>query len=263
MSPRRIALFLLLAALAPGCAALAKKPLTPAADINRKELAQFDPPPNERYYLILFGSESKPKAAKTTHTWATLVTATDVPGCPEPVLDVQTISWLPETLDIQPMRFRVEPGKNFDLDTTIGESLRTNQQLTRWGPYELWHGFAHRFRVQKEFLDSGRIGYQCSDSVGEAARTGNGSDCIHAVTDMDPEFGRTRYPLIFFGRSGTQNFVGRTMRAPAVIDPPKTHDWIVPRLGLDRYPITRGKYIGPVTPYSREAVIAVAERVGK
>ena len=259
--PRRLALFLL-ASLSPGCAALAKETPTPAAQINRKELAQVEPPPNERYYLLLFGSESKPKRAKTTHSWATLVTATEVPGG-EPHLDVQTISWLPATLDIKPLRFRIEPGKNFDLDTTIGESLRTDQEVTMWGPYEIWHGFAHRFKVQKAFLDTGAVGYQCIDSVGEAARTGRGSDCIHAVTDMDPEFGRTRYPLIFFGRSGTENFVRRAMKAPAIIDPPRTHDWIVPRIGLDRYPITRGKYDGPVTPYSREAVIRAAERAGK
>jgi hypothetical protein len=258
---RRLAFFLL-AALMPGCAALAKETPTPAAEIDRKELAQREPPPNQRYYAIIFGSESKPKRAKTTHTWATLVTATDVPGG-EPHLDVQTISWLPATLDIKPLRFTVEPGKNFDLDATIAESLRTKQEVTMWGPYEVWHGLAHRFRVQKEFLDSGVVGYQCIDSVGEAARTGLGSDCIHAVADMDPTVGRTRYPLIFFGRSASANIVRRLMKAPAIIDPPKTHDWIIPRIGLDRYPITRGTHDGPVTPHSREAVIAAAAKAGK
>ncbi|HUR55411.1 MAG TPA: hypothetical protein VMZ71_14855 [Gemmataceae bacterium] len=263
MSPRRLALLLLLAATAPGCAALAKETPTPAAKIDRKELAQRHPPPNERYYVMIFGSESKPKRAKTTHTWATLVTATDVPGSAEPHLDVQTISWLPETLDIKPLRFRVEPGKNFDLDTTIAESLRTDQEITMWGPYEVWHGLAHRVRVQKDFLDSGVIGYQCIDSIGESAWTGLGSDCIHAIADMDPNFGRTRYPLIFFGRSASANIVRRLMSAPAIINPPATHDWIIPRLGLDRYPITRGTYNGPVTPHSREAVIELADRLGR
>ena len=132
-----------------------------------------------------------------------------------------------------------------------------------WGPYEVWHGFAHRFRVQKEFLDSGRVGYQCIDSRGEAARTGNGHNCIHAFTDMDPLFGRGRYALIWYGQAATRNIVGRIMEEPAVIDPPKTHDWIIPRLGLDRHPIDRREYRGKVTPHSREAVIRRAEVVGK
>ena len=169
MSPCCRAAVLLFAALAQGCALFANRPDTPAAHIDRAELARAYPPPNERYYLLMFGSQAHPKRAKTTHTWATLVTATDVPGCPEPVLDVQTISWLPETLDIRPDSAAVEPGKNFDLDTTIAESLRTEQEIALWGPYEVWHGFAHRFKVQKAFLDSGRVGYQCIDSRGEAA----------------------------------------------------------------------------------------------
>ena len=263
MSPRCRAVVLLFVALVPGCALFANRPDTPAAHIDRAELARACPPPNERYYLLMFGAEAHPKRAKTTHTWATLVTATDVPGCPEPVLDVQTISWLPETLDIRPDSAVVEPGKNFDLDTTITESLRTDQAVALWGPYEVWHGFAHRFKVQKAFLDSGRVGYQCIDSRGEAARTGTGHNCIHAVTDMDPLFGRGRYALIFYGQSATKNFVGRIMRAPEVIDPPATHDWLLPKLGLDRYPITRRAYPCPATPYSREAVIARALRVGK
>jgi hypothetical protein len=264
MSPRRLALLLFLAAVAQGCALFAKRPDTPAAHIDRGELARRNPPPNERYYLMMFGSQAGcPKKPELTHTWATLVTATDVPGCADPHLDVQTISWLPANLNIRPDSREVEPGRNFDLETTLAEAERTGQDIAMWGPYEVWHGFAYRFRVQKEFLESGRVGYQCIDSRGEAAKTGNGHNCIHAVTDMDPMYGRGRYALIFYGHAATRNFTGRLMRGTVVIEPRKTHDWIIPKLGLDRHPIDRRTYLGPVVPYSREAVIRLADRLGR
>lgn len=264
--PRRLA-FLPLVAVACGCALYAKRPDTPAGHIDRVALAQTPPPPNQRHYLLLFGSEAGcPKKPELTHTWATLVTATDRPGCPDPHLDVETISWLPANLHIRPDSKEVEPGKNFDLETTLNESVRTNQEIAVWGPFEVWHGFAHRFRVQKEFLESGRVGYQCIDSRGEAARMGNGHNCIHAVTDMDPLFGRGRYALIFYGQSATRNFLGRVMRAPEVIAPRTTHDWIVPKIGLDRYPIVRREYRGPSLPHTPEAALRAAraaERIGE
>jgi hypothetical protein len=61
--------------------------------------------------------------------------------------------------------------------------------------------------VQKGFLESGAIGYQAIDVVGEAARNGNGCDCIHAITDQDPLFTRNRYPLRRFGNSASEFIV--------------------------------------------------------
>ena len=59
-------------------------------------IAQMAPPPNERYYLLLFGSHDTLHRPKYTHTWATLVRvqASDVgqcgmrtPGCVDPALE--------------------------------------------------------------------------------------------------------------------------------------------------------------------------------
>src|SRR5262249_58905616 len=140
---------------------------------------------------------------------ARLVQATEVPGCADPVLEVHTISWRPTKLDIDTFNFHVEPGRNVPLHETIRNSLRTDQDIAMWGPYEVWHGFAYRFRVQKAFLDSGQVGYQCIDNIGEAARLGNGCDCVHAITDMDPVYPRWRYPLAFYGQPATGNLLRR------------------------------------------------------
>src|SRR5262245_16826106 len=87
----------LLAANAVGCAALAKHPPTPASEIPPGTL-DYPAPPNEKYYLLVFGSQKVPYLRPAlTHTWAVAVKATWADGCSEPQLDVKQISWLPAT----------------------------------------------------------------------------------------------------------------------------------------------------------------------
>ena len=232
-----------------GCAFLAKKTPTPAAQIDDRVLARVPAPPNERYYLIMFASENALHQPKYSHTWGTLVRAISSPECSEPSLEVQTISWLPTTLEIDATSRHVEPGTNFDLHVTMKEMLRTKQKIEMWGPYEVWHGFAYRFKMQKDYLESGAVGYQCNDMMGEAARLGNGCDCIHAIADMDPLYPRWRYPLAFYGPSATANLVRRFMHSPVTIDARQTHDWLICRLGLNDYPMERRTYRGRIDPY--------------
>jgi hypothetical protein len=78
----------LLAANAAGCAALAKKPPTPASDIPPGAL-DYPAPPNEKYYAIVFGSQKVPYIRPDlTHTWAVAVSGPGrdrlglgLPGC--------------------------------------------------------------------------------------------------------------------------------------------------------------------------------------
>ena len=91
-----------------------------------------------------------------------------------------------------------------------------------WGPYEVWHGFAHRFMVQKQFLDTGAVGYQCVDVRGEAAKLGNGCNCIHAVTDMDPIYPRWRLPARVLRQAGHRE-PRAALHALAHLDRPSNH----------------------------------------
>lgn len=247
---RHSLLFLLAVAASPGCSVLAKKTPTPAARVDEREMAAVPPPAGARFYVLFFGSQDWTRRPAYTHTWATLVRAIDDPAGGPPRLDVHTISWLPTKIDINALSLHVEPGANVDLHGTLANAVRTNQNVAMWGPYEVWHGFAYRFLVQKEFLDSGAVGYQCIDVIGEAARNGNGCDCIHAITDMDPVYPRRRYPLAFYGQPATANLVRRVMHAPVTIGAPATHDWLIPALGLDKYEIERREYRGHVVPHA-------------
>jgi hypothetical protein len=239
--------------LATGCALIAKKVPTPAAQITSTDLAQLPKPPDERFFIVLFGSQDLFRRPSHTHTWAALIrvkasdctpTGLTTTGEIDPRLDVQTISWLPVDGKIKPLSRVVEPGRNYGFHETLKFAYDGNESVAIWGPYEVWHGFAHRFMVQKEFLDSGAVGYQCVDNRGEAARTGDGCDCIHAVTDMDPIYARGSYPLLYYGKPGTARVVRRFMHSPIFINPRQTHDWLLPRLGLDGLPIERRSYVG-------------------
>jgi len=239
--------------MACGCASFATKPPTPADDISPREAAAIEAPPGERYFILVFGSQSTPKRAKYTHSWATLVKVTGACDGPQaPAVEESTISWMPASLDIQPWSFRVEPGSNLGLHFTIEEMLRNKERVSVWGPYEIRGGLAYRFQIQKTFMDSGEVGYQCIDTIGEAARTGNGCDCIHAITDMDPLFSRARYPLSYFGDAASLNIVRQLQTRPLIVEPEADHGWLLPHLGLDKYPIERRHYKGRTVPYSPE-----------
>lgn len=247
----RIGLLYALVLLAScGCARFAQQTPTPANDLSTAELRALPTPPGERYYIIVFGSQSQPKVPKYTHSWATMVRATDGPAGAAPSLDIQTISWMPATLSIRAVSPRIEPGTNLDLHTTIREMLKHDETIAMWGPYEVPHSNYLRFQVQKKFMESGVVGYQCMDSFGEAARTGLGCDCIHAITDMDPLYDRSRYPLSFFGHGASRHIVTQLMRRGVIVDAPQTHDWLIPPLGLNEYPICRETYRGKVVPNS-------------
>ena len=122
-----------LAIFAGGCASLAKRPPSPAQNITPQEMLAKPTPPNERYYIMVFGSQSFPRVPRYVHSWATVVKVTDQPdGCP-PLIEQHTISWMPATLKIRPWNFRVEPGANLDLHVTIEEMLKNNERVAMWG----------------------------------------------------------------------------------------------------------------------------------
>ena len=68
------------------------------------------------------------------------------------------------------------------------------------------------------------------------------SDCIHAVAAVDPIFGREHYPLIRIGKPASRYIAREIMtRGPARGIEQERYDnsWLIPRLGLDRYPSSR------------------------
>ena len=248
-------ILLLLAVLETGCAGMAVRPQTPARDLSVADMLAVQEVTKDRYFVLVFGSETKPRLPRFTHTWSTVVKVTQLPGCAAPTIEAHTISWMPASLEIRPYSPHVEPATNLDLRQSLDETLKHHEQVALWGPYETWYGLYHRFVTQKSYLESGALGYQCTDAFGEAARLGNGSNCFHALSDTDPQFDRRQYPLLFYGQPAALNIVRQISDRPILIEPTQTHDWLIPALGLDHYPIVRRQYHGPVKEFSREAIL--------
>src|SRR4051794_40775235 len=78
-----------------------------------------------RYFLTLFGGKSVPFKPNTAHTWATFAKITPAADGTMQVETV-TISWLPATADVHPLRLRSEPGKNFSLPDTFAIAASHN-----------------------------------------------------------------------------------------------------------------------------------------
>src|SRR5688572_14571116 len=93
---RTVPVVLAVAVLAgSGCSTLAQKTPTPAASISPRESLGMTAPPGERYFMLVFGSQSDPKQPKYTHTWATIVKVNGCDGPGAPTVEEHTISWMP------------------------------------------------------------------------------------------------------------------------------------------------------------------------
>jgi hypothetical protein len=212
-----------------GCAGV--QPATPAKYLDVRAVA---PSPCEKYYVLIFSSQDLLKSPRFTHTWVTAVRVSE-----QGAIVHHTISWMPATLNIHPFDTKLEPGVNLRLHDTITKvALANKEEIAMWGPYECRPAFFQRFVVQKQFMESGQMKYQCVDTIGEAGRTGQGCNCIHAITDMDPEHGRRQYPLTRYGWDAGLE-ITRRFREIGVFSDVRTHDFLIPALGLQSYPITR------------------------
>jgi hypothetical protein len=188
----------------------------------------------ESYYLMIFGSQSSPKQLRYTHTWATFVKA--VGEGPDPnayTLEVNTISWLPRTLEVHVWRARPEPGVNLDLEQSLAAVYAHREGVTMWGPFIVRKILYERSLRVRQIAESGAAQYRAIDGSGDMLI----SDCIHAVAAVDPVFGRRHYPLIRIGKPASRYIARQVMTRSPFDQAAFDNSWLIPRLGLDRYPI--------------------------
>ncbi|QEH34649.1 hypothetical protein OJF2_31900 [Aquisphaera giovannonii] len=186
------------------------------------------------YYAIVFGSQSRPKLLQYTHTWATFIRAVgDGADANNYTVYQHTISWLPDTLDVRTWSLLPERGVNLDLYQTLEAVGRDRERVTMWGPFRIQQAVYERSLRVKEILDSGHAEYRAISTP----RNLLVSDCIHAVAAVDPVFGRNHYPLIRVGNPASRYIARQVMTRSAFDQWQSDNSWLIPRLGLDRYPI--------------------------
>ncbi len=188
-----------------------------------------------RYYMLIFGAQTRPKIPRFTHTFCTIVQVTDPPpGCADFRIEAHTISWLPQTLKIHPYRLRAEPGRNLTLEETLSWSAQHHMHVSEWGPYAIEEDFY--WRVYREYtrFENGEFLYRAIDPP----RRGDiAADCIHAVTDIDQRDSRLTYLVLGSGDAVTRKFVRILRQRGRLMVPPEDMSWLNTVLGLDRYPI--------------------------
>jgi hypothetical protein len=189
---------------------------------------------DEFYYVMIFGSQSKPKLLQYTHTWATFIRAVgEGSDANSYSLYQHTISWLPQSLDVRTWSLLPERGVNLDLYRTLEAVYRDREYVTMWGPFRIHEVVYERSLEVERILDSGAAEYRAISTP----RNLLVSDCIHAVAAIDPIFGRGHYPLFRIGKPASR-FIARQVMTRSVFDQYQTDaSWLIPRLGLDRYPM--------------------------
>jgi hypothetical protein len=188
----------------------------------------------ESYYVMIFGSQSSPKLLRHTHTWATFIRVVgEGPDASNYAVYQHTISWLPQTLDVNVWTPFPEPGINLDLYQTLDAMSRNNEHVTMWGPFVVLPQVYERSLRVKEILDSGAAQYRAISTPRNLLI----SDCIHAVAAVDPVFGRGHYPLIRIGKPASRYIVRQGMTRSVFDQWQYDNSWLIPRLGLDRYSI--------------------------
>lgn len=234
----------------PPCGLLLAALLGPAA-AGSPERQPPPPPPGpvlgERYYATVFGTQSVPLRIKYTHTWATYVRTVVTPAGEFPAA-INTVSWMPATLDIRPLALRPEPGVNLNLAETFAWVATFNGRVSCWGPYEISADRYGRLVARKEQLDTGEFQYR---AIGALTRRGDVSNCGQSFARSAPQVGR-RYlqPTPDPGENGTSRLVARYERLDAFVGGPVKHDWILTVIGADQYPFTR-REPGERVPYFR------------
>jgi hypothetical protein len=188
----------------------------------------------DTYLGIIFGSQTHPKQLRYTHTWATFVRVSDV-GAPGYVgLNVHTISWMPESMNVQTWTLRPVPGVNLDLEQTLRVVYDDNQHVTAWGPFILSEESYFRSLEIKQILESGNAHYRALSPGRDLQKL----NCIHAVAAVDPHYGEKRYPLIRVGKPASRYMARQVMIRGPVDQTLYDNSWLFAQLGLDRYPIT-------------------------
>ena len=207
---------------------------------------------DERHYVLVFGAQDSFTKIKSKHTWATFVRV--VGQGPDPAgyqLTAHTISLVPADMEVRVFAAKPEPSANLDLRGSLAYARSKGAETTVWGPIPIRPYVYARSLEVWNLVQSGAVEYRAIDTL----RNSLISDCIHAVTAVDPRFGRGHYPLIRTGKSASRYIARQVVkrsdveqRDPDVPEPDQL--WVVAALGLYQAGVT----VVPPSQISRNPV---------
>jgi hypothetical protein len=140
----------------------------------------------DRYFMVMFASQGQPNLPKLSHTFAAFIKTSGQQDLKHDKVEVHTISWMPASLVLVPLRLQLEVGKNLDLAATLAYAKSLNAPVTSWGPFAVKKELYDRAVKQIDLLSSGKIAFIVLD---RRFRGKGASNCIHAVCDVDTDNG--------------------------------------------------------------------------
>ena len=129
--------------------------------------------------------------------------------------------------------------------------MANNESITMWGPFVVRPEVWQRSLFIRQVLESGQAEYRAIST----ARNILISDCIHAVAAMDPVFGRNHYPLVRIGKPASRYIAHEVVQRSVYDQYQYNSAWLIPRLGLDRYP-----HRGSPAPGHRQGACGLCKR---
>jgi hypothetical protein len=185
----------------------------------------------DSYYMAVFGCQNpKWNRPRDSHSFAVFLRYYVRPDgyC---WYEQFTISWLPESGQIQPLRLSAVPGENLSLNGSFDLVLKRGDRVSMWGPYQIEKELYQRARAQKARLESGQVAYKALDGLHSVQRVTN---CMDALMVLATE-GERR--VVGWGEMAS--YAITVALTPWIIDPERTHDWVINALGIEYYPIVR------------------------
>jgi hypothetical protein len=183
--------------------------------------------PLERHYMLIFAAQVDSNDPTFSHTFATFVKTTATgESASDGRTEAHTISWMPQSLHIVILGTSPEPGTNLDLQSSLRWAESRNCRVSMWGPYKIGQELYDRAIKQESRLKTGRVLYKAMD---RAYRPGIASNCIHAVSDLDPDRGLLDAGQLC-GDAASRRVVQHLNHW--IIGRGQSHSWVAGRLGL-------------------------------
>lgn len=186
-------------------------------------------PDEDRYYMLVFGEQDEANTVRLSHTFAVFVKATDesvMTG--DTQIESHTISWMPSSLTLQPMRKEPVPGVNLSLSDSLEWAKSVGARVTVWGPFRVKKELYDMAVAQEERLNTTPLGHILLDTK---HRGKTASNCIHAVSDLD-----TTQPALetgtAHGNEASQMVVDHFRQY--IIPSQESAGWLIERLNMNR-----------------------------
>lgn len=183
----------------------------------------------EKYFVIVFGSQTVPPDPHYSHSFAVFIKAS---GPPEnTTICYHTISWLSLDGHFRLRKLLPQPGRNWELHETIRFALAHDERVSAWGPYEIQPKLYFKAIRQLQKFERWNTKFKAADS---GWPTFLASNCIHAISGVSGS-DRLRVASPSWGETASWFVTRRYKRY--FVDSTNKHCWLIPCLGLDRYPI--------------------------